>query len=196
MSNKTKFTPDRIIDAAYNIVRRQGWAPLSARSIAKELNSSTNPIYFHLNSMENIQSAVMKKGIDLCIHYTRRKKTGDRWIDQGVGYVMFARDEKHLFRSIIDENYQMLRAKHYPYFFKTLDDDLRDYKLLLRLPLNLQKKIRHARSVFTFGLASMASSSLNNELLQTEEQIIELVRIASFSLYQGLKDAHENVKSL
>ena len=191
MPNKVKFTPDRIIEAAFNIVRRQGWAPLSARSIAKELKSSTNPIYFHLNSMENIQSAVMKKGIDLCIYYTRMKKTGDRWIDQGVGYVMFARNEKHLFQSIIDENYQGLRVKHYPYFYRTLDEDLADYKLFQGLPISLQKKIRHARTVFTFGLASMASSSLNNELLQTEDQIIELVRIASFSLYQGLKDAHE-----
>lgn len=191
MPNKAKFTPDRIVNAAYNIVRRQGWAPLSARSIAKEMNCSTNPIYFHLASMENIQSAVMKKGIELCIHYTRMDRTGDRWIDQGVGYVMFARDEKHLFQSIIDENYQALRAKHYPLFYEALDDDLADYKLFRGLPVQLQKKIKHARTVFTFGLASMASSSLNSEFLETEKQIIELVRIASYSLYQGLKGAYE-----
>ncbi len=189
MPNKAKFTPDRIIAAAFDIVRRKGWTALSARAVAKALNSSTNPIYFHLTSMENIQGAVMKKGIDLCLAYTRKYRTGDRWIDQGVGYVLFAREETHLFRSIIDENYQELRAKHFPYFYKALDDDLADYELWRGLPLHLQSKIRHARTVFTFGLASMASSDLNSNFSQTDDQIIELVQTASLSLYQGILDA-------
>ncbi len=187
MPTKAKFTAERIVNVAFGIVRREGWAPLSARAIAKELKSSTNPIYFHMKTMKNIQNAVMKKAIDLCIEYIKVNRTGDRWIDQGVGYVIFARDEKYLFRSIIDEKFLTLRNRYYPYFWKVLDDDIRDYALLRELPLEITEKIRHARSVFSFGLATMASSAINYENLRTEAQIIDLIQTASFSLYHGIK---------
>ena len=191
MPPKTKFTTDRIIEAAYNVVRKKGWENLSARSIAKELSSSTNPVYFHLKSMENLKSAVMKKGIDLCLQYVKKDRTGDRWVDQGVGYVLFARDEKRLFRSINDEKYQSLRAGYEQNFWKELDDDIKDYPLFFGLPDQLQEKIRRARSIFSYGMATMISGTIEYDMMKTEEQIIDLMRVASFSFFNEMKKEYE-----
>ncbi len=189
MPPKARFSPESIIEAAFNVVQAKGWAGLSARSIAKELNASTGPIYSHLNSMGHLEEAIMKKGIDLCLRYVRIIRTGDRWIDQGIGYALFARDEKHLFRSINDEKYLPIRGKYDPYFWKALDEDLGDYPLFRDLPDDARGKIRHARSVFSFGMASMLSSSIEYEMMKTESQIIELVKTVSFSLYKGIMEA-------
>lgn len=186
MPPKVRFSPESIIEAAFNVVRKKGWAGLSARSIAKELGSSTGPIYSHLSSMKRLEEAVMKKGVDLCLKYVRADRTGDRWLDQGIGYALFARDEKHLFRSINDEAYLPIRAKYDPYFWKALDEDLADYPLFRDLPDALQRKIRQARSIFSFGMASMLSSSIEYEMMKTESQIIDLVKITSFTLYKGM----------
>lgn len=191
MPPKTKFTPELILDAAFSVVRQQGWKFLTARSIAKQLNSSTNPIYFHLESMANLQSAIMKKGIDLCLHYVKKNRTGDRWIDQGVGYVLFARDEKRLFRSINDEDYQWLRAEHEAYFWDQLDADVDDFPLFKAIADPLQEKIRRARSIFTYGMAMMVSGSIEYELMQSEKQITELIQVASYSLFKGLIEENE-----
>lgn len=186
MPPKPRFSRESITEAAFNVVRREGWPGLSARSIAKELNASTGPIYSHLKSMRNLEEAVMKKGVDLCLHYVKTTITGDRWVDQGIGYALFARDEKHLFRSINDEKYLPLRAKYDPYFWKALDKDLRDYAPFRDLPEEMQAKIRHARSIFSFGMASMLSSSIEYETMKTEAQVIELVKIASSSLFKEI----------
>ncbi|MBC2711021.1 MAG: hypothetical protein HGJ94_08520 [Desulfosarcina sp.] len=132
----------------------------------------------------------MKKAIDLCLDYVKTDRTGDRWIDQGVGYALFARDEKRLFRSINDENYQSLREKYETYFWNELDRHISDYPPFRGLEPQLQEKIRRARSIFSYGLAFMISGSVEYKMMQTEKQIIDLIQVASDSLFKGIKDEY------
>ena len=98
MPPKQRFTPQDIVEAAFQVVRKQGWDGFSARTIAKELNSSTRPIYDYFNSMENIEAEVVKKILAHFVEFLSRERTGDKWLDHALGYVLFAAEEKHLFR--------------------------------------------------------------------------------------------------
>ena len=100
MPVKSKFTAEDIIDAAFLIVRSEGAEKCSARAIAHELNSSTMPIYSCLSSMKELKEAVLKKALDLLISYETKVRTGDVLLDMGIGYIMFAKTEKHLFRML------------------------------------------------------------------------------------------------
>ena len=50
MPPKPKFTKEDIVEAAFNIVREQGWEALTQRSIAQKLNASIGPIYSSLSN--------------------------------------------------------------------------------------------------------------------------------------------------
>ena len=56
MTSKVKYTHENIVEAAFQVVRSDGIEKLSARAIAKQLNSSTMPIYHHIKSMKNLES--------------------------------------------------------------------------------------------------------------------------------------------
>jgi len=112
MPPKAKFSKESVVDAAFQVVRKKGWQGLTARSIANELNSSTNPIYSHLKSMKDLEEKVVKKAIDLFEEYILTPREGDQWINQAFGYLLFAVHEKYLFKAIHDENHSMIYKKH------------------------------------------------------------------------------------
>ncbi len=98
MPPKSSFTRGMLLDAAFKIVRGKGRDGLSARSLASELNCSTMPVYSYLKSMKKLDTELRQKAIDLMITYQTTPRTGQPFLDMGLGYVMFAKHEKNLFR--------------------------------------------------------------------------------------------------
>jgi AcrR family transcriptional regulator len=95
---KATFTKEMILSAAFELTREEGWASVTARNIARKLQCSTMPLYSSLKSMEAIAGEVRKRAESRMQDYQRRSYSADRLVDAAVGYVVFARDEKHLFR--------------------------------------------------------------------------------------------------
>ena len=61
MPPKARYTKEQIVDAAYELVRRNGKGYLSARSLAAELGTSTAPIFTAFSSIEELQYAVTER---------------------------------------------------------------------------------------------------------------------------------------
>ena len=185
MPPKVKFEKESIVNAAYEIVRKNGWQDLSARSIAEELKSSTRPIYSHLQSMENLEEAVVKKAMALLEEYIRTPRTGDKWLDQGYGYVLFANREKYLFKAIFDEKHNHLYKKFSAEIFRKLGEDLSDDPDFKVLSEEHQTNIRKVRWVYVHGLASLLANSFEFEEYKTEEELAHLIKIVNTLIYKG-----------
>ncbi|MBN1231405.1 MAG: TetR/AcrR family transcriptional regulator [Anaerolineales bacterium] len=95
---KKTISREKIVEAAFQIIRNQGWNRLSARSIADELGSSTMPIYSTIKSMKELYAELGEKTIELFIQYVTTSWTGKFLVDMSYGYVRFAKEEKELFR--------------------------------------------------------------------------------------------------
>jgi len=158
MPPKQRFSSDDVINAAYSIVRRDGWQGLSARTIAKELNASTRPIYNHLQSMQKIEEAVVEKALADFVAFITRERTGDQWLDQALGYVLFAQAEKHLFRCINDEKHIPFQRKFSREHWAQLGDQLAGDDRFKDLPEESMNRIRSARWILLHGLAFLVSS--------------------------------------
>ena len=120
---KKTFTREDIVEAAFQVVRKQGRKKLSARTIAKELHSSTMPIYSTINSMQELQQEVGQKFSELLLQYCLTPWTGNFLVDMSFGYVRFAKDEKELFRIMFldDEPSELTDyQKQKPVIFETL----------------------------------------------------------------------------
>ena len=98
-----KISKAQIIDAAVEVLRDGGYAAVNARSVAKKLGCSTQPIYFSFRNMEELKAALTERAIQM---HTKRVQDSlrdhegndSRYSSYGMGFVRFAAEEKQLFR--------------------------------------------------------------------------------------------------
>ncbi len=169
MPPKPKFTREMILDTALEMVRSKGWASLSTRNIAKRLNSSIGPIYSFLKSMQTVEVELIRKVYEMLHESLTTPRTGDQILDMGVGYVVFARDEKQLFKCLVDEKYAAMRKPFGEQLWrwssqKCIDDELYD-------GLTREEIIEHRKKmvVFSHGLAVMINSDVVSDWLSDQE---------------------------
>lgn len=198
MPPKQRFHSEDIINAAFEVVRKEGWRGLSARSIAKELHSSTRPIYSYLDSMKSLEEEVVKKAIALFNTYLTASFTGDKWLDQAIGYVKFAMEEKTLFRCINDDKHASLQRKNTRRMWVSLGEDLKRYEPFKNLSEKEIDRIRQMRWFFVHGLASLINNEwipigdikFNEPLPHNKISLTDMLRLANQMIYEGLKDDH------
>ena len=60
-----KVSKEQIIDAAVEVLRDDGFSAINARSVAKKLGCSTQPIYFSFKNMDELKAALTQRAIEL-----------------------------------------------------------------------------------------------------------------------------------
>ena len=99
MPPRVKRTKEEIVDAAFDLVRENGMAALSARSLARALGTSTGPIFTAFTSIEEIQNEVLHRAKDWYARYIQEGlKQIPAFKGAGMAYIRFAKDEPELFR--------------------------------------------------------------------------------------------------
>ncbi len=129
MAPQIKVSKEKILDTAYNIVQRSGMEKLSASKLAKELNCSTQPIFWWYKNMNGVKEAVIEKASRLFENYLKREiKDINPYKAIGINYIKFAQNEKELFRLLymgprqIKEN-TISSDKNKPYILKVIQNE-------------------------------------------------------------------------
>ncbi len=188
MPPKNKFTRDDVVEIAFETVRENGWAGLSARYIADRLNSSTMPVYSHFKSMRELEEEVVRKAYELILEYGEQARTGDVWLDGTIGYVRFARDERQLFRALQDERHVELRRRYRAILLAKTSEKLQDYEPFQGLSEERIGEVRFKQIVFMLGLAGMVNLSGPGDDV-SDERITELLHDISRMLVVAAKRA-------
>lgn len=99
MPPKTRVGRDMIVKAAFNLVRREGVGNLNARSLSKELGSSTQPILYHFSSMEEVKGKAYEMADEYHNSYLMHdlEKEENPLLSLGLRYIRFSIEEKNLF---------------------------------------------------------------------------------------------------
>jgi hypothetical protein len=99
MPPKQKFTKKEILEAAFSIVRKQGIENLNARNIARQLNSSTQPVFSFFENMAELKTAVfqMAERYHAAI-YNDISIDKELLVNINLTYINFALEEPNLFR--------------------------------------------------------------------------------------------------
>ncbi len=191
MPLRSSFKKDAFIDAAFRIVRTKGWDNLTARSLAKELNCSTMPIYSYLKSMKNLYEELRKKAVDLLITYQTTPRTGQIFFDMGVGYTLFAKQEKNLFRFLHqrkegEERYQEIEKRIRESAFKNLTQNMKGDPILEGLDEQTLKEVLTKMWIFVHGLAFLVN---NNAFTDDENYVHETIKETGRLLILGEKSS-------
>lgn len=183
----TQFSKEEIIDAAFELVRVNGWNGFSVTAVAKVINSSTMPIYSQFANVRELEDAVCLKALELLKDRMLEDRTGDRWIDHGISYVRFAEEEKYLFRCMWDGRNVELCKEMGNDLNQFIAKTLVDYPLfagLGELELNM---IRFTRMMFAQRLAYWLNINSNYLVERGISDTDDYIRRATMAIYDGFK---------
>jgi AcrR family transcriptional regulator len=188
LTQKAFFTKEVIVEAAFTITREQGWAGVTARNIAKKLGSSTMPIYSSMKSMEEIEAEVKARAEQLLLDFQKKDYGGDAPMNMAMGYVTFARDERHLFHFLFD-NQEPARGHEDPGTAVPLDQMVAEgpVHLVDQVPTAMRDPRILKSWIFAHGLASMVSAGV---LVLSDERIRSLL-LESGAAFFGIEEEKE-----
>lgn len=110
MPPKNKVDKEQIIEAAFDIMKKEGFEAITTRRLADILQCSTQPIYYTFKNMEDLKKEVYVKACKFFEQevYKRKNPNDIEFLAVGVSYIMTAREERNLFRFItMGNNYSL-----------------------------------------------------------------------------------------
>lgn len=100
MPPTVRFTRESVLNAAYELVRREGLPALNARAVAREIGGSTQPIFRLFSGMEELHREIIALADQsICRRMSQRaSESSNPYISVCMTYLLFARDEPELFK--------------------------------------------------------------------------------------------------
>ena len=99
MAPKNKFTKEEMVQAALRVVQNRGADGLTAKTMAEELGTSTQPIFTGFGSMDGVKKEVYMSAVRV---YERYADAGLKekipFFGVGMQYIRFAKEEPELYR--------------------------------------------------------------------------------------------------
>ncbi|MDF2519901.1 MAG: hypothetical protein K0R84_529 [Clostridia bacterium] len=99
MPPKQKITKDMILEAAFQITKEKGFEGVNARSLAKVIGCSTQPIFSHYSNMADLKKEFCEYISSYYNEYVLSRAKGENFFREiGLAYIAFAKNESNLFQ--------------------------------------------------------------------------------------------------
>ncbi len=177
MPRSVQITKEKILTAALDVLIREGYSAVSIKSIARELNCSTQPIAWQFGNMDNMREALTKEAAA----YANKKMMPtsmdciEAFWQIGYGYINLAFDTPNLFRFVyMGESKNYCRGG-----FNSVLTDKGNAVLIDKLYpyLNISKEqaemLFQRMIVYTHGMVSLVVAGVLN---CTKEQVYSIVK--------------------
>ena len=160
-----KVSREAIIDAAVEVLREGGAAAINARSVAKKLGCSTQPIYLSFQSMDELKAAMTQRAIALHTQHVREwlnileadgscYREYSHYSSFGIGFVKFAAEEKYLFRWLYLDGAQPEQYQNDVLLSDIIAAVVNEYGYTEELA----RKLHQDMAYYSYGLAIMANT--------------------------------------
>ena len=169
-----KISRDRILDAAVQVLRDGGFSAINARSVARKLGCSTQPIYLSFRNMDELKAALTERAIGMHTQRVRdslRAHEGNdsRYSSYGMGFVKFAAEEKQLFRWLYLEGEQLGPYQNDVLLPEVIDVIVEEFGYSQEVARRFHQDMLY----FSYGLAILANT---DHLRLTETELREAFR--------------------
>lgn len=175
MPPKTRITKEMILDAAFEITRRSGISNLSARTISKALECSTQPIMYNYPSVDSIRRDVYRKADEFHMKYimTPTGRLGQPLLEIAASYVRFAAEEPHLFRLLFQTEKFSVRSVEELINEEAFQPVLENLAASLKSDINRAKEYFFEKYLMIHGFASLVA---DKAIGYDEKLILNLLR--------------------
>lgn len=189
-----KVTKEEIINAALNIVRKDGAASLTIRQTALQLHVSTQPVMSHFKTAAALKEAVFDAADRYHKDYLFDVDLSDSeeaTMKIGLNFVRFARDEPNLFRFLFFFPYKKTDSLRELLSNPDLNPVLQSMEYDSGIPEDRLKRNFSILAVYVHGYACLVAA---NSLNFREEELKNHMECQWFNLfpeYRGKRDHRE-----
>ncbi len=159
---------DMVIDAAFETAREAGVENINARTVAKKLNCSTQPVMYHFATIEELKKAAYAKADRYHTEYLMHMTQDDILLSIGLNYIRFAVEEPYLFRFLFQSGFAVEKSLLEMINSKELTPVLSAMQGAMGLNMEQTKKVFLTLALFVHGYASI----LVNNSLEYDESLI------------------------
>ena len=167
--SRLRFTKEVVIEAGYELMKKEGFQNISVRKIANYLKCSTAPIYFNFSTVDELKEEIINMCKEKLKKYLYGNYSERKILSGAIGFVIFAREEKELFRTIFLDTTER--------FEKLYEETLNALLTIESFPALKEeeaKKVVNDIWYFLFGYATMLSTKLDDDYRKNEtNEIIE-----------------------
>ena len=171
MPPKQRITREMILERSFEMFCREGMEVVNARSVAKALNCSTQPIFSYFSGMEDLKTALEQKAKELfenALHV--EDMPGDPLINIGCAYTRFAAEQPCLFTHLF-----MLNKDDplYPFMNAEARRDLVEREAAhAGISFEQAKQVYIQMSIYIHGLAAVRAAHKANFTPEEMEAMI------------------------
>lgn len=163
MPPKVKFTKNEIINAAMQIVRKDGLEAVTSRKLSRKLGSSTCPVFTMFENMEEVNSEVIKAAKELYKEYINEGlKQNPAFRGVGMAYIEFAIKEPKLFQLLFMK--EQSEPNDIEHTLMLIDESYTDILKSVKEPYDLEeeeaKKLYWHLFIYTHGIASLCATKV------------------------------------
>lgn len=174
MPTKIKISKDMILDAAFEIVRKDGMEKLSNRELANKLNCSIRPIYYQFENVEEMQKELYLKIEQYFYKFILENMVEEipKYKQVGINYIKFAKKEKKLFQTLFMTDVGLTPDA----FVLKAGEDYKEIEKFIKISANIKEediKDFHTKMwIFCHGIATLVA---NDTIKLTDNQIQDLL---------------------
>ena len=170
MPPRAKITKEMVIDAALEVAREAGGDTINARTVAKKLNCSTQPVMYHFATIEKLKHAVYAKLDWYHTEYLMNIQEPQKGVMLGIGlnYIRFAVEEPNLFCFLFQSGFAVENNLLEMIDSEELVPVISAMQGAMGISMEQTKRVFLTISLFAHGYASIIA---NNSLEYNEELI-------------------------
>lgn len=186
MAPKNKFTKKEMIEAAMRVVRVKGIGGLTAKTLADELGTSTQPVFTAFGSMDTVRQEVYAAAVRVHDSYANAGlKEKIPFLGVGMQYIRFAQEEPELYRFLF-----LTHTQEQPY---SAMQSMRHLQELVRPMLTdiyhitAEEADLYFRNLW-FVVHSLSTLIVTGDCPYSEEEIGQILTGFSLSIFRSIKE--------
>lgn len=189
MARKVTISKEIILQAALNMLIRDGYSSINIKTLAKEIGCSTQPIAWHFDNMEGLRTALA----EYAISYARNKMTAtfsnavEAFENTGRVYVEMAVKEPNLFRFLyLGENVSG-QINNFAAITTSKNNAEQIKRIADYLGISEEKVGRYLQNtiIYSHGVATLVAT---NVISASEEEMMTMINRAAegFLMQEGV----------
>ena len=189
MARKVKISKDIILEAALDMLIRDGYSSININTLAKEIGCSTQPLVWHFDNMEGLRTALA----EYAIAYAKKKVSPiavnavEAFEQTGRAYVKMAVDEPNLFRFLYLGERIEEKSNNFEAIIANKNNVEQIRKIAGYLGISEEKAGRYLQNtiIYTHGVATLVATGV---ISASEEEMMSMINRAAegFLIQEGV----------